>query len=145
MINESEEIYVKGILENYYNIDYKNYVCITNNPSNTYNQSYYDIYCYLSKEEIQKSNNTYTITNGKKCSIDTKSATSTYKQDTINCINYSGSVSASTKEFVYSNNEGDSNLIANYQMQNELRYIEITIVVVLLISLLYKLLKNIVK
>lgn len=145
MINETEEIYVKGIIINYYNNDYKNYICQTNNPSNSYNQNYYDLYCYFSKENIVKQNNNFVITNGVKCDIDTKSPTSTYKNNSLNCNNYNGNMTINQKEFIYSNVNGESNLIASYQKQESIEIIGIVCVAVLLISLLYRLLKNIVK
>lgn len=145
MISESEEIYVKGIIINYYNNDYKNYICQTNNPSNSYNQNYYDLYCYFSKENIVKQNNNFVITNGIKCDIDTKSPNSTYKNNSLNCNNYNGNMTINQKEFIYSNVNGESNLIANYQKQESIEIIGIVCVAVLLISLLYRLLKNIVK
>lgn len=145
MINTNEEIYVKGIVENYYKNDYKNYICITNNPNTTYNQSYYDIYCYFSKNEIEKNDNTYNISNGIKCDIDTKTVTSTYKQNSLNCSAYNGTITADKKEFIYSNINGESNLIGEYTLLNDLKIGAITISIILLIILLYRLLKNIMK
>lgn len=136
MLSQTEYEYIKGLILNYYDNDYKNYMCNTNNPIASYNQSYYDVYCYFSKGEITKNNNTYNIpSNSIKCSIDTKNTTSSYKLDSLSCISYNGNTEVNTKEFVYSNIEGESNLISEY---SSYKFIMISILIILCFIFLYK-------
>lgn len=143
MLSTQEEIYIRGLIENYYDNGYKNYICITNNPQASYNQSYYDIVCYYSPIKIEKENNIYTIPhNSYRCQIDTKNPTSTNKLDSLNCTRWEGDVEPNQKEFIYSNIEYHSNLIEQYEYQ---KFFNITIVVLLCMILVYIWLKTLFK
>lgn len=135
MLSTQEELYLKGLIENYYDNGYSNYVCITNNPNNSYNQQYYDIICYFSSSDIVKNNNEYTLAhNSYRCQIDTKSPTSTNKLNTLNCNLWQGTATADTKEFVYSNIDYHSNLIEQWEYT---KFYNITFTCLLCMILIY--------
>lgn len=143
MLNTQEETYLKGLILNYYDNGYKNYVCITNNPNNAYNTSYYDINCYFSASDIEQGTNEYTLAhNSYRCQIDSKSPTNTNKLDSLNCSLWQGNVNVNTKEFVYSNLPYHSNLIEEWQYQ---RFYTISIITLLCMILIYIWLKTLFK
>jgi hypothetical protein len=122
MFNTQEYQYIKDLTINFYNQGYKNYLCYTNNVNN-YSTSYYDVICYYSKNNLDL--NSYTLslhTDTIKCSFDSKSSTSSYKNNSsLNCGNNSdNSVNINAKEFIYSNVGNNSDLISEYT--NNLRY-----------------------
>lgn len=117
MFSTQEYQLIKDLTISYYNQGYKNYLCYTNNPTNSYNTQYYDVYCYYSKSDITQKDLTFTIsTDTKKCLIDTKSSTSSYKNSTMQCTDVTNdTVTVDTKEFIYSNVGYNSNIIADYE------------------------------
>ncbi len=117
MFSNTEYQFVKDLILSYYSNGFKNYVCYTNNPQNSYGTQYYDIFCYYSKSNITHNNLTFTFSNDtKKCSIDTKSVNSQYKNNSIVCIDGSNSsITVDSKEFVYSNVGTNSNIIADFE------------------------------
>lgn len=150
MFSAQELEYIKGLTINYYNKEYKSYLCYTNNPNNSYNQSYYDIYCYYSKEDITKNNNKYQIPNNSVlCSMDTKSPTSTYKYNSLNCGNSNGEITINEKEFIYSNVGNNANIIAEYEKEykfyNDINLYSISILIVIVLIFLYKFVKSIIR
>lgn len=150
MFSTQEYQYIKDLTISFYNKDYVNYICITNNPNNSYNQSYYDIYCYYSKEEITNNNNKYQIPNNSKiCNIDTKNPTSTYKNDSLNCNNYNGEITINNKEFVYSNIGYNSNIIGEYEnntiFYKDISLYGISILIMLVLMFLYKFIRAILR
>jgi len=150
MFSNTEYQYIKDLTISYYNKDYVNYLCYTNNPNNSYNQSYYDIYCYYSKNEISKNNNKYTIPNESiLCNIDTKSPTSTYKNNSLVCQNNSGTVEVSNKEFIYSNIDNNSNIIGEYEllnkMNNDISLYVISILFMIILIYLYRFIRAILR
>lgn len=116
MFSSQEYQYIRDLTVSYYNQEYTNYVCYTNNLTNSYNTQYYDVYCYFSKSEIIQNGYTFSFgTDTKKCSIDTKSSTSNYKSSTLSCIDDTNSITVNEKEFIYSNVGYNSNIISDYE------------------------------
>ena len=60
MLNNQEYLFIKDLTISMYNKDYNYYLCYTNNENN-YNQSYYDVFCYYSKNNLVLNNYTLTI------------------------------------------------------------------------------------
>lgn len=116
MFSNTEYLYVKDLTQSFYDKGYTNYVCYTNNPSNSYNTQYYDIFCYYSKSNISQNNLVFSLPgNTKKCSINTKSSTSNYKNTSLTCTDSSdSSITIDNKEFIYSNVGYNSDIIADY-------------------------------
>lgn len=151
MFSSTEYQYVKDLTISFYDQGYINYVCYTNNPNNSYNTQYYDIYCYYSKSNITQNQLTFSFQeNTKKCLIDTKSATSNYKNNSLTCSNnQDSSINISSKEFIYSNIPYNSNLISEYvdikNYQNNITLYSISILCVLIILFLYKFVSKILR
>lgn len=105
MFSSSEYQYIHDLIISYYNNGYKDYFCITNNPTNTSSNNLYDIYCYVSKDNINYSTNNFTISSGKFIKFDSNNRTdnNTIDKLVISDINKSTTVLADSKEFIYSN------------------------------------------
>lgn len=111
MLSNSEYLYTKDLLINYYNNGYHNYVCITNTNDNN-NES--DLNCYVSKN-IDFLDNHFQLSEGYSISFDFNDTTS---ENTINKLNKQPidniSVLADNKEFIYSSYVGYSDMLGNY-------------------------------
>lgn len=150
MLNNQEYLFIKDLTISMYNKDYNYYLCYTNNE-NTYNQSYYDVFCYYSKNNLVLNNYTLTIPSDSiKCSFDSKSSYSNYKNNSLNCSETTDtSISINSKEFIYSNIGNNSNLIAEYQ--KDLKYFDgfkligTSILFIVIIIFLYKFIGNILR
>jgi len=150
MLNNQEYLFIKDLTISMYNKDYNYYLCYTNNE-NTYNQSYYDVFCYYSKNNLVLNNYTLTIPSDSiKCSFDSKSSYSNYKNNSLNCSKTNDtSISINSKEFIYSNIGYNSDLIAEYQ--KDLKYFDgfkligTSILFIVIIIFLYKFIGNILR
>lgn len=106
MLNFSEYQYIHDLLINYYNQGYKNYVCITNTPVDTDStNNFYDVFCYVSKDNIILENNHFTLSSGKKISFDKDnfSTENTLDKLTIDNLTSTTSILNNKQEFIYSN------------------------------------------
>lgn len=116
MLNTSEYQYVKDLTINYYDNDYNNYLCITNNPT-SHNYNVYDVFCYYSKDNINISNNVISLSdNSILCKLDSNNYTDNNTIDKLVCDSFSGNVDLSTKEYIYSNLDNYANIIGDYQV-----------------------------
>ena len=117
MFSNTEYQYIRDLTYSFYNQGYVNYMCYTNNPSNSYNTQYYDIFCYYSINTITQNYLSFSFGNDtKKCSIDSKLATSSYKNNSLLCSDSNNtSISVDSKEFIYSNVGYNSDILAEYQ------------------------------
>lgn len=117
MLSTTEYQFIKDLTIDFYNNGYRNYFCYTNTPTNNYYQYEEDVICYYSRSDITFNNYTLSLSNDTyKCEIDSKSPTSNYKTESLNCyINNNSNISINDKEFVYSNVGYNSNLIADYE------------------------------
>lgn len=150
MLNNQEYLFIKDLTISMYNKDYNYYLCYTNNE-NTYNQSYYDVFCYYSKNNLVLNNYTLTISsNSIKCSFDSKNSYSNYKNNSLNCSeSFDTSISINSKEFIYSNIGNNSDLIAEYQKNlkyfDGFKLISTSILFIVIIIFLYKFIGNILR
>lgn len=150
MLNNQEYLFIKDLTISMYNKDYNYYLCYTNNE-NTYNQSYYDVFCYYSKNNLVLNNYTLTIPSDSiKCSFDSKSSYSNYKNNSLNCSKTNDtSISINSKEFIYSNIGYNSDLIAEYQKNlkyfDGFKLIGTSILFIVIIIFLYKFIGNILR
>lgn len=150
MLNNQEYLFIKDLTISMYNKDYNYYLCYTNNE-NTYNQSYYDVFCYYSKNNLVLNNYTLTIPSDSiKCSFDSKSSYSNYKNNSLNCSKTNDtSISINSKEFIYSNIGNNSDLIAEYQKNlkyfDGFKLIGTSILFIVIIIFLYKFIGNILR
>ena len=150
MLNNQEYLFIKDLTISMYNKDYNYYLCYTNNENN-YNQSYYDVFCYYSKNNLKLNNYTLTIpSDSMKCSFDSKSSYSNYKNNSLNCSKTNDtSISINSKEFIYSNIGYNSDLIAEYQKNlkyfDGFKLISTSILFMVIIIFLYKFIGNILR
>ncbi len=150
MLNNQEYLFIKDLTISMYNKDYNYYLCYTNNENN-YNQSYYDVFCYYSKNNLVLNNYTLTIPSDSiKCSFDSKSSYSNYKNNSLNCSKTNDtSISINSKEFIYSNIGYNSDLIAEYQKNlkyfDGFKLISTSILFMVIIIFLYKFIGNILR
>lgn len=116
MLSSSEYDYIHSLLLNYYNNGFENYVCITNNPQNSSNDSY-DVFCYLSKDKITYSADTFSFKNGKIISFDSnnQSINNTIDKLKVENINNNFSILNNKKEFVYSNLVDFPDILGDYR------------------------------
>lgn len=117
MLNTSEYQYIHDLLVNYYNKGYKNYVCITNNPTDYSNNNTYDVFCYVSKDNINYENNHFTLTTGKKISFDSNnySSNNTIDKVVVDNISSSTSILENKQEFIYSNYGNYADILCEYR------------------------------
>lgn len=118
MLSQTEYLYIKDLVIQMYNNDYKDYVCVTNNPDNYINNNVYDVICRFSKEDIQVNNNRFIFNTDDNliCSFDSNNYSDNNTIDKLVCESFTnGQVNLSTKEYVYSNVGNYSNLIGNYE------------------------------
>ena len=150
MLNNQEYLFIKDLTISMYNKDYNYYLCYTNNE-NTYNQSYYDVFCYYSKNNLVLNNYTLTIPSDSiKCFFDSKNSYSNYKNNSLNCSKTNDtSISINSKEFIYSNIGNNSDLIAEYQKNlkyfDGFKLISTSILFIVIIIFLYKFIGNILR
>lgn len=144
MFSATEYEYIKGLIENYYNQGYQQYLCITNNPidySSTNNT--YDIICYYSKDNLSINNNNLNVpSNSIKCEFDSNNYSTNNTIDKLVCNNFNGNVELNTKEYVYSNLNNYSDILGNKLDINNQKTIGLSILAVLLIFSLYKFIRN---
>ena len=119
MLSTGEFDYIKNLTINFYEKGYENYLCMTNNPTNYSNNNVYDVICYYSKENITIENSQLSLsTNSEKCEFDSNSYSDNNTIDKLVCDPFSGNVSLSTKEFIYSNLDNYSDIIADYSLND---------------------------
>lgn len=151
MFSSQEYQFIKDLTINFYNKDYKSYLCYTNNENN-YNTSYYDVICYYSKNNLTLNNYSLSIPNDSvKCSFDSKNSYSNYKNNSsLNCsVTSDKSYSINSKEFIYSNVGYNSNIIEEYTTNlnyyNRINLVATAILSVLIILFLYKFVSKILR
>lgn len=150
MFSTGEYDYIKNLTINYYDRGYKNYLCITNNPTSYTNNNVYDIICYYSKDDLSISNSQLILSsNTQKCEFDSNSYSDNNTIDKLVCDTFSGNVSLSTKEFIYSNLDNYSDIIADYEL-NDIYFkssflVMLTILSIVIISFLYKFVSRILR
>ncbi len=117
MLNQSEYQYVHDLIINYYNQGYRNYFCVTNNPNSYNTNNVYDIYCYVSKDDMKYVANNLTVKSGKSIRIDTNNRTDNNTIDKLVVSNIGNEVThlIDTKEFSYSNIEGLPDITSSYR------------------------------
>ena len=157
MFTSVEESYLKGLINNYFKQGYKYYVCHT--VTETDND--YDVYLYLSKEEIIAITSTsFDITHGVFIMLDSSSRNdNTYNPSTgyrliVSNSDYTDILSVNKAEFIYSNAEVDYDvttlsapadiLINNSDTLNGL-HLNILCCFILTITFLYTFLSNILR
>lgn len=115
MFSTSEYNYIKDLTVNYYDNDYTNYLCITNNPS-SHNYNVYDVFCYYSKDNINISNDILSLSdNSILCKLDSNNYSENNTIDKLVCNSTSGNIELSSKEYIYSNLDNYANIIGDYQ------------------------------
>lgn len=135
MFNTSEYEYIKDLTVNYYDNDYTNYLCITNNPK-SHNYNVYDVFCYYSKDNINLSNNILSLSdNSILCKLDSNNYSDDNTIDKLVCNSTSGNVELSNKEYIYSNLDNYANIIGDYQA-NDTFYKSSYIVILSILSIL---------
>lgn len=143
MFSTGEFDYIKGLTLNYYDNGYLHYLCITNNPINlSSNNNVYDVYCYYSKEKMEVSNGNLSLPSDTvECSFDSNNYSSNNNIDKLVCESTSGTVSLSSKEFVYSDSFGYSDIISDYkqvyQFKDNFHLIGLSILSILIIIFLH--------
>lgn len=150
MFSTGEYDYIKNLTINFYDRGYENYLCITNNPTSYTNNNVYDVICYYSKEDMSITNSQLVLpTNSEKCEFDSNGYSDNNTIDKLVCETFSGNVSLSTKEFVYSNLDNYSNIIADYELNDiyfKSSYIAIlSILSIIIILFLYKFVSKIIR
>lgn len=116
MFSATEYQYIKDLTIQMYNNGYRNYACVTNNPTNYTNNNTYDITCYYSNTDINVSSYTFTFySDTRKCNFDSNSYSDNNTIDKLVCSDYTGGVEFSSKEFIYSNVGEFSNIIGDYE------------------------------
>lgn len=140
MFSANEYQYIQGLTENYYNNGYQQYLCITNNPVDYGStNNVYDIYCYYSKDELKITNNKLTVHNNSiKCDLDSNNYSTNNTIDKLVCNNYNGTVDLNTKEYIYSNLNGYSDIISERNYISNFNLIFLSILSILILSFLYK-------
>lgn len=116
MFSATEYQYIHDMLINYYNQGYENYVCITNNPTDYSNNNVYDVYCFVSKDNIKNENNHFILSTGKKISFDSNnySNNNTIDKVVVENLSFSTSVLEDKQEFIYSNVGGYADVLGSY-------------------------------
>lgn len=150
MFSTGEYDYIKNLTLDYYNHDYTYYLCISNNPTNYSNNNVYDVNCYYSKKPMYITNNQLVLpTNTIECNFDSNNYSDNNTIDKLTCSDSTGTVSLSTKEYVYSNIGNYSNIIADYEntntFYNSLELISLSILAMIVILFLYKFVSKILR
>lgn len=150
MFSTGEYDYIKNLTIDYYNRDYISYLCITNNPTNYSNNNVYDVICYYSKEDMSITNSQLLLSsNTEKCEFDSNNYSDNNTIDKLSCTEVSGIVNLSTKEYIYSNLDNYSDIIAEYR-NRDLFYkssyiVLLALLSIMIISFLYKFISKILK
>lgn len=106
MFSQVEENYIKALINTYKKEGYKYYIChtVTENDNN------YDVYIYLSKEEIKAiSNNTFDLTNAIYIQLDSSNRSdsgynsSTHSRSRLLKSNINEILEVNQAEFIYTN------------------------------------------
>ena len=149
MLSTGEFEFIKGLTIDYFKRDYTNYLCITNNPTNYSNNNVYDVICYYSKDDMTLSNYQLNLKNSTICQFDSNNYSDNNTINKLVCEETSGQVSLDSKEFIYSNLGGFSDIIADYQLQtnkfNELYFGLLVILSILVLTFLYNFTSRILK
>lgn len=119
MLSTGEYDYIKNLTINFYDKGYKNYLCITNNPTSYSNNNVYDVTCYYSEEDMSI-NNSHLILPGntEKCEFDSNNYSDNNTIDKLVCETTTGTIPLSNKEYIYSNLDNYSNIIADYELND---------------------------
>lgn len=150
MLSTGEFDYIKNLTINFYDRGYENYLCITNNPTSYTNNNVYDVICYYSMEEMSI-NNSHLVLPGdtQKCEFDSNSYSDNNTIDKLFCESTTGTVSLSTKEYVYSNLDNYSNIISDYELKDiffkSSFLVFLSILSVIIIIFLYKFVSKILR
>lgn len=117
MLSQAEYQYVYDLIINYYNQGYKNYFCITNTPVDYNSNNFYDISCFVSKDDMKLRGENLTIYSGKYILIDSnnRSTNNTIAKLVISDINNELIKLVDRQEFSYSNIEGFPDITGTYR------------------------------
>lgn len=144
MFSTGEYQYIKDLSLNLYSKGYTYYFCVTNNPIDYNTNNVPDVYCYYSKNEITNNGYIFSIpSNTLKCNFDSNSYSNNNTIDKLSCSNVaSGNITASSKEFIYSNVGNYSNIIqdyeSNYDFYSKSYLVILSILAVIIFIFLYK-------
>ena len=150
MFSTSEYDYIKNLTINFYDRGYENYLCITNNPSGYSSNNVYDVVCYYSEEDMSITNSHLVLpANTEKCELDGNNYSDNNTIDKLVCETTTGTIALSSKEYVYSNLDNYSNIIADYELKDifyKSSYVAIlSILSVVIIIFLYKFISKILR
>ena len=144
MLNQQEQFYLQNYLLNHYLDDYTDYYCET--KYNNYSTNTYDVICYFSKSNLTLSNNILKGNNVKECKLDFDVYNDSIR--TITCENLSSvNFTINPNEISYSTFTNDIiiDYKKTYEYFNNYNLVLMSILLVLIISFLYKFFRNIIR